>query len=156
MRAGKICSGLLALSLLALSACYYPQEGALSEEARTELAIYAGKSVSIQKKYIKLMDVMALLLKEGLEIGDNDVAMDHLRTFYHNNTTALKQISHEFNGWYRYSTSQERSDFFKAINEQPSAAQLKWMVPQFRNRISYNLDWENEYNILVGFLDIHR
>jgi len=102
------------------------------------------------------MDTMALLLKEGMDIGDNQMAMDHLRTFYEQHGVALKKISHEFNGWYRFADPQDVTDFFKAINEQPSAKKLKQMVPAFRQRISYNLAWEKEFEILTGYMDLHR
>ncbi|MCI4670197.1 MAG: hypothetical protein MRZ79_18825 [Bacteroidia bacterium] len=136
--------------------CYAPDEGALSEKNRTELKNFAAKSVSIEKKYIKLMQNMVLLLEEVRDIPEDDMAMDRLRRFYEDDKYALKQIGREINGWYQYATQEDITNFLVAIKEDPSSNKLSTLIPTTRNRIKYNVGWEEEFNLLVSYLNLER
>lgn len=141
---------------LLVTSCFAPDEGSLSEKNRTELNSFAARSVSIEKKYIKLMQNMVLLLEEVREIPDDEAAMDRLRKFYGDDQYALKQIGREINGWYTYATQEDITNFLSAIREDPASAKLSLLVPATRNRIKYNVGWEEEFNLLVSFLNLER
>lgn len=147
---------ILSFLALFLHACYAPDQGALSEANRTELNNFAARSVSIEKKYIKLMQNTVLLLEEVRDISDDELAMDRLRRFYGENQYALKQIGREINGWYIYATQEDITNFLVAIREDPASRKLSVMVPATRNRIQYNVNWEKEFNLLVSFLNLER
>lgn len=141
---------------LLMTSCYAPEEGALSQENRTELNNFAARSVSIEKKYIKLMQIMVLLLEEVRDTPDDELAMDRLRRFYADDQYALKQIGREINGWYTYATQEDITNFLVAIKEDPASAKLSQLVPATRNRIKYNVGWEKEFNLLVSFLNLEK
>ncbi len=147
---------LWAFFFLALQGCYLPEEGALSQETRTELNSFAASTAEVQKKYIKLMEKMVLLLEEVRDIPENDLAMDRLRKFYADDQYALRQINREINGWYRFASDEDISYFLTAIQAEPNAIKLQSLIPATRQRFSYNLDWEKECNLLLSFLKLHR
>ena len=139
-----------------LSSCYIPEQGSLSEKNRTELKNFAARSVSIEKKYIKLMQNMVLLLEEVRNIQNDELAMDRMRRFYEDDQYALKQIGREINGWYKFATQEDITNFLVAIREDPASTKLSQLVPATRDRIKYNVGWEKEFNKLVSFLNLER
>lgn len=152
----KTCQLLILTVSCCLLGCYQPGTGANSEVSRGELEQFIGQNVDTEKKYYILAEKMAQLLDEAAAISNDEAAMDHLRKFYNDNKTALTQIEREFDGWQRNVSQDQLIDFVLILNEQAYARRLQQLVSSFRERIKYRSDWVQEFNVLVGILDIKR
>ncbi|MDX1909494.1 MAG: hypothetical protein SF053_20815 [Bacteroidia bacterium] len=151
-----ICLMGLGLSLLFLSACWDPRQGALSAQSRTELDTWAASSLDVQKKYLKLAEKTAMLLQEAVSTPGDDQAMELIRKFAADNDFALRQISDEFDGWVNHTNDDDLMEFIAVLNVQPYSKTLRELEPIFRNRISYNDGYVREFDAFMSKLGIRR
>lgn len=150
----EILIGILLLCLL--MSCGSPRKGALSPESRTELDNFAEGFIDIEKKYLKLAEMMAALLEEAAATPNDEAAMGLVQKFASDNDLAIETIAIEFDGWQKHVNQDDLMQFVGLLINQPSGKKLRRLVPAFRNRISYNDRWVREYDQLIRQMYFHR
>lgn len=144
-------------SILILSACNDPKGGALSPEIRSELdELYENFHIETEEKYHRLANRMVQLLDEAIAKRTDELSMNHLREFYHENEIALDNLNKEIQDWIRNSPDEERTAFIMRVNSKSYASRLRNRRVQFLRKINYSEDYKSEFRKLYGILDLNR
>ncbi|MEM7373253.1 MAG: hypothetical protein AAF587_31805 [Bacteroidota bacterium] len=145
-----------AIVLSLLLSCGSPRTGALSPEARSELDNFAEGYIDIEKKYLKLAEMMASLLEEAAATPSDEAAMGLVQKFASDNDLAIETISIEFDGWQKHVNQDDLMQFVGLLINQPAGKKLRRLIPAFRNRIKYNERWLREYDAMIQKMYFHR
>ncbi len=140
--------------LMGWQSCGDPRRGALSPETRTELTLFATRSMDTPKKYYKLTETLAKVLDEASSKRSNQEAMDVIQKFRADNDFALGLIATEFDGWQRHVDHDELMNFVYILNRQAYTRKLRELAPAFRRRVSGNSQYLKEFDELMSFLEM--